>query len=171
MLSAKAAGTLTQQPLVDLRDCSASAVLALNNAHQVETSFLDTLSYERLLDAAGFAAAVGSSPDAFLIAFNEASRHDNDNLAWFRARHGRFFYVDRIVVAPHARGRGLARALYAALLDRAHAEARPLIGCEINLEPPNPGSDALHASLGFSEIGRRTLGDGKVIRYMRLSLA
>ncbi|MGL4438594.1 MAG: GNAT family N-acetyltransferase [Bosea sp. (in: a-proteobacteria)] len=157
-------------PLVDLRSCSVSSVLALNNAHQIETSALDAASYARLLDAAGFASAVGSRPDAFLIAFNEASVHDNDNLAWFRQRHERFVYVDRIIVAEHARGLGLARALYAALVDHARGEGRLIVGCEINVTPPNPGSDALHQSLGFAEIGRRELSDDKVIRYMRLDL-
>lgn len=157
--------------LADLTDCPADAVLALNNAHQVETSLLDRESYNRLVDAAGFAVAVGRTPDAFLIAFNDASVHDNDNLAWFRHRHERFYYVDRVIVAPAARGRGLARVLYGALMDRARAEGRFLIGCEINVEPPNPGSDALHAGLGFAEIGRRELQHRKIIRYMRLSLA
>jgi uncharacterized protein len=156
--------------LVDLRDSSASAVLALNNSHQAETSALDLHSYGRLLDAAGFAVAAGDGPDAFVIAFNDASDHDNDNLAWFRARHARFYYVDRIIVAPSARGRGLARTLYGALFDRARAESRPVIGCEINVIPPNPGSDALHAALRFGEVAQRELPGGKIIRYMRHDL-
>ena len=81
--------------LVDLRTVSASAVLALNNANHVETSRLDADGYAGLLGAAGFAVAVGNSPDAFLIAFDEASVHDNDNLAWFRQRHARM--VERMI--------------------------------------------------------------------------
>jgi hypothetical protein len=157
-------------PLFDLRTFAASEVLPLNNAHQAETSLLDPASYERLIGAAGFAMAAGGdhAPDAFLIAFNEASDHDNANLAWFRARHERFFYVDRIIVSPAARGRGLARCLYAALVEQARAQDRPVIGCEINVIPPNPASDALHEALGFTEIARREPEPGKVIRYMRL---
>ncbi len=168
MPSARITDADTALPLIDLGRCAAGSVLLLNNANQTETSVLDASGYTCLLDAAGFAVAVGEQPDAFLIAFNDASEHDNDNLAWFRKRHERFYYVDRIIVAGHARGRGLARRLYAALVDRARAEDRPLIGCEINVTPPNPRSDALHASLGFVEIGRREISNGKVIRYMRL---
>jgi uncharacterized protein len=157
-------------PLVDLRICAADAVLALNNANSIETSTLDAASYTRLLSAAGLAIAVGQEPAAFLIAFNDASVHDNDNLAWFQARHDRFYYVDRIIVSASARGRGLARVLYQALFASAQRENRPLIGCEINVEPPNPASDALHAALGFAEIARRDLQDGKIIRYMSLTL-
>lgn len=165
------AGDASVSPsIIDLRMCPASAVLALNNAHHVETSLLDPASYARLLDAAGFAVAIGDGPDAFLVAFSEMSDHDNANLAWFRRRHERFLYVDRIIVAHHARGRGLARALYGTLFAHARAEARPVIGCEINVTPPNPGSDALHAALGFRELERVALPCDKVIRYMRLEL-
>lgn len=167
-------GLISPPSLIDLGQCDADAVLALNNANQVETSLLDRASLDRLLRASGFAKAAaqaaGKAPDAFAIAFTEASGHDNDNLAWFRGRHDRFVYVDRVVVAEHARGRGLARALYGALFQQARLEGRNLVGCEINVVPPNPGSDALHAALGFEEIGRRNLPGGKVIRYMRLAL-
>ncbi len=165
-----------------LRACSPGAVLALNNAHEAETSFLDADRYDRLLAASGFAVAAAQTRDpmsekapeealgAFLIAFNEASVHDNENLAWFRANHDRFYYVDRIIVAVRARGQGLARALYHELFDQARGENRLSIGCEINVSPANHASDALHEALGFTEIGRPTVGDGKIIRYMRLKL-
>ena len=38
--------------------------------------------------------------------------------------------------------------------------------CEVNLEPPNPVSDAFHASLGFTELGRGSPTPGKVVRYL-----
>jgi predicted GNAT superfamily acetyltransferase len=164
------AGAGSAHHLVDLRSRPAGSVLALNNAHRIETSELDRDGYDRLLAAAGFAVATGQGPDAFMIAFNEVSVHDNGNLAWFRERHDRFCYVDRVIVAPSARGRGLARMLYGALFEQARVEGRLVVGCEINVVPPNHGSDALHAALGFSEIGRRDLPGGKVIRYMRLTL-
>jgi predicted GNAT superfamily acetyltransferase len=156
---------------VNLTAIPVGAVLALNNAHQVETSALEPASYGRLIDASGFAMAAGHAPDAFLIAFNDASAHDNGHLTWFRERHRSFYYVDRLIVAPPARGRGLALALYGALMDQARAEERLVLGCEINLVPPNLGSDALHSRLGFSEIGRRQIGDGKIVRYMRRDLS
>jgi predicted GNAT superfamily acetyltransferase len=156
--------------LTDLRDVTATAVVALNNDHEIETSRLDSDSYERLLAASSVAFGIGPRPDAFMIAFDERSDHPNENLAWFRARHDRFLYVDRIIVAEAARGRGLARALYRALLSRAVMEERRLIGCEINIEPPNPASDRLHESLGFIEIGQRDIAAGKRIRYMALAL-
>jgi predicted GNAT superfamily acetyltransferase len=31
--------------------------------------------------------------------------------------------------------------------------------CEVNLEPPNPGSLRFHQSIGFVEVGQRQSGD------------
>ncbi len=67
-----------------------------------------------------------------------------------------------MVVAPAARGSGHARALYDAL---AATLGGPLV-CEVSTDPPNPGSDAFHARLGFAEMGRARLGPGKAVRYL-----
>jgi predicted GNAT superfamily acetyltransferase len=81
--------------------------------------------------------------------------------------HERFVYIDRVIVAPSQRGRGLARLLYEDLIAAAARARHVLIGCEVNVEPPNPASDALHAALGFSEVGRAILpGGAKQVRYL-----
>jgi len=142
------------------------AVLALNNAHAVELSWLEREQLGALLQQAFYARRIGEV-DAFLMAFDERTRYDSPNYLWFRARYARFVYVDRVVVAPRARGRGLARALYADLFDRAGRADHDLVVCEVNIAPPNPASDALHAALGFTEVGRATVHDGsKMVRYM-----
>ncbi len=51
-----------------------------------------------------------------------------------------------------ARGRGVARALYEAVFADARAAGLPLVCCEVNVEPPNPVSDAFHAALGFETL-------------------
>ena len=82
------------------------------------------------------------------------------------SRRDRFVYVDRIVVDDSQRGLGLAAHLYRDLFDRARAVGHDRIVCEVNLEPPNPGSDAFHAKMGFVEVGRAKLEpDGKRVRY------
>lgn len=153
----------------DLRDADpalTAAVLALNAAHAEQTSPLDAVALARLVGQSALALA---EPDglAFLIALDEGADYASPNFNWFRTRYPRFLYIDRVVVAARARGRGVARALYAAAADRARAQGAPFIGCEVNLSPPNPVSDAFHAALGFAEIGRATLpGDGKTVRYL-----
>lgn len=143
-----------------------AAMLALNNAHAAETSPLDHDALGRLLARASHVGVRDEGRAAFMIVLAESADYDNANFAWFKRRYPRFLYVDRVIVAPDARGRGLARALYGELFDLAVDNARSVIGCEVNLDPPNVASDALHAALGFTEVGRARLGSGKVVRYL-----
>jgi hypothetical protein len=105
--------------------------------------------------------------DAFLLAFDQDADYDGPNFLWFRERYPRFVYVDRIVVASSARGRGLARLLYCALFVEAARAGHSCIVCEVNSEPPNPGSDAFHAALGFAKVGSASIHNGsKTVRYL-----
>ncbi|MCF4099487.1 GNAT family N-acetyltransferase [Maritalea mediterranea] len=140
------------------------AVRTLNNAHEVETSWLEPDDLQRLIDNAYFVEVVDEA-DAFLIAMNEQSDHDGINFAWFKERYDQFVYIDRIVTANHARGQGLAKSLYEALFEAAKADGQELVGCEINRDPPNPGSEAYHTKLGFEMIDERALPNGKTVGY------
>lgn len=147
------------------------ALLALNNHHQVELSPL-TLDGLRRLVAEAFAAARAGEADALLIAFDQDADYDGANFIWFRDRYPRFVYVDRIVVLSGARGRGLARRLYERLFDQAREAGHDRIACEVNLRPPNPGSDAFHAALGFADVGIGAVsGSDKTVRYLMRTLA
>ncbi|MDJ0922347.1 MAG: GNAT family N-acetyltransferase [Henriciella sp.] len=93
------------------------------------------------------------------------------NLRWFEARLAReggdVIYVDRIAVSDCARGRRLGEKLYQAAFSAfAH---RGEIGCEVNIEPPNPGSHRFHQRLGFKQIGERSYDEGRksVAYYVR----
>ena len=100
------------------------------------------------------------------LAFDQSAAYENPNFEWFRNRFERFIYIDRVVVAPAMRGRGLARALYSALFSRAASLKYSQVVCEVNLDPPNPASDAFHASLGFEQVGLAVLPRaGKTVRY------
>jgi uncharacterized protein len=145
-------------------------ILALNTAHESETSPLNRAELCEMLGNAFHSACEGAGRDGFLIAFDQDGSYDSVNFLWFKARFERFVYVDRIIIAPHARGRGLARTCYEGLFDRARAARHSRVVCEINLEPPNPGSIAFHAALGFTEIGRGMLGGGKVVSYQEMRL-
>ena len=69
------------------------------------------------------------------------------------------------------RGQGIGRALYDALFSRATAKGHGRVVCEINLDPPNPGSDAFHVAMGFEAIGQAYLSDrGKTVRYFTRAL-
>lgn len=150
----------------ELRDYDPAAVIALNNAEAEKTSVLDERSFDGLLAVASFAKGYGEAPEAMLIAMTEAAPYDNPNFAWFKAQHPRFVYIDRVVVAESACGQGLARRLYEALFAFAKARDCAMIGCEVNIEPPNPGSDLFHAAMGFAEAGQAKLSNGKTVRYL-----
>ncbi|TIV68514.1 MAG: GNAT family N-acetyltransferase, partial [Mesorhizobium sp.] len=75
-------------------------------------------------------------------------------------------YVDRVVVAAAARGRGHARRLYEDLFEQARRAGHTMVTCEVNADPPNPASDAFHAALGFGEVGDAVMHGGKKsVRY------
>jgi len=142
------------------------ALLALNNAHAQELSWLEAERLEYLISEAFLARRIGHV-DAFLLAFDQDARYDSPNFIWFRARYPRFVYVDRIVVAPSARGRGCARRLYADLFEHAVRARHDRVVCEVNKIPPNPASDAFHAALGFVEIGTASVhGGSRTVRYL-----
>ncbi len=151
-------------------DTVGSALLNLNNVHEVELSRLDRQGLQRLIDQAYFARRIGLL-EAFLISFDQDSEYDGVNFRWFRERYERFVYIDRVVVAPESRARGHARRLYTDLIDFARRDGHGRIVCEVNSEPPNPGSDAFHASLGFQQVGEASIhGGAKTVRYLSLAV-
>lgn len=139
------------------------AVLALNNAHAAEVNALTEHALAALISAAAHAYVLDDRL-GFLIALDERTPVQGPNHAWFLARYSALLYIDRVVIAPAARGHGHARRMYEALA--AVAAHRPLC-CEVNLSPPNPASMAFHERLGFAACGE---GDdprnGKRVRYL-----
>jgi predicted GNAT superfamily acetyltransferase len=147
------------------------AILALNNAHAVELSWLEPTRLATLLGRAFRARRIGEA-EAFLMAFDQDADYDSPNYLWFRARHQHFVYVDRVAVSAEARGRGHARRLYADLIAAARKAGHGMVACEVNSDPPNPASDAFHAALGFTEVGQAAIhGGSKTVRYLMLPLA
>ena len=147
------------------------ALLALNNAHALELSWLEPERFRHMVAQAFLARRIGAA-EALLLAFDQGADYDSPNFLWFRARYPRFIYVDRIVVAAEARGRGHARRLYRDLFAQARASRHERIVCEVNSEPANPASDAFHAELGFVEIGTAAIhGGAKTVSYLERVLA
>jgi uncharacterized protein len=161
-------------PSIDIRGASPlrddASLLALNNAHETETSRLDPAKLRHLLSEAFMATAIGRD-SAMLIAFDHSADYDSPNFVWFQQHLDRFVYVDRIIVAASSRGRGYARRLYQELFATARAAKHSHVVCEVNVDPPNPASDAFHDALGFREMGRALLANGKTVRYLLREIA
>jgi predicted GNAT superfamily acetyltransferase len=148
----------------------AKTLLALNNAHAAQLSWLEPERLTQLVAQAFLARRIGNL-DAFLLALDQDADYDSPNFQWFRARYPRFVYVDRIVVAESARGRGYARRLYEYLFEHAAQAGHGQVFCEVNSRPPNPESDAFHAALGFVEVGTASVYCGsRTVRYLSRAL-
>ncbi len=158
-------GTVETMAISALADAPEQDVLALNNAHAAELSWLEPDDLRHLIAEAFYAEAVGGC-DAILIAFDQDADYASPNFQWFRARYPRFVYVDRVVVSPVA--------------EAAAWRARSTMICSIGLPPPAydrhlrgqfdaaqpAASDAFHAALSFLVVGSAAIHDGKKsVRY------
>ena len=162
--------TVTALSVADVTGAEGEALLALNNAHAVELSWLEPEKLAHLVAEAFVARRIGMA-DALLLTFDQDADYDSPNFLWFRERYPTFVYVDRVVVADSARGRGLARALYDDLFVAARAAGHERIVCEVNSDPPNPASDRFHAALGFVPVGTAQIHGGKkTVTYLERAL-
>lgn len=143
------------------------AMVALVAAHKVETGLLTRDELASML-ASSFHAI--TADEGLLISFDQDADYTSPNFLWFKTRFDRFVYVDRIITAPHARGRGVGRRFYEDLFERARDAGHTRVVCEINLDPPNPGSVAFHDAMGFVEVGQALLANGKTVSYRELPL-
>ncbi|MEM9027460.1 MAG: GNAT family N-acetyltransferase [Pseudomonadota bacterium] len=136
------------------------ALLTINEAAVPGVNSLTAAELRQLFDMAltTLVAHQGGKPAGFVLCLSEGLNYASLNYAWISERYPQFAYIDRVAVASTARGTGLGRALYTAAF--AHlGKQRETVLCEVNLEPPNPGSIKFHAALGFNEMGQRWLPD------------
>ncbi len=158
-----------------LRDATRAdfpAILALNAESVHFLSPIDDTRLGKLAAASSYLRVVEErgTVAAFLLGFAKGAAYDSPNYRWFDACLDAFFYVDRIVVAPGFRGRGLADRLYDDFETTARARGIGTVVCEVNVLPPNPVSLAFHARRGFREIGRQPYGEGKTVVLLRRDL-
>jgi predicted GNAT superfamily acetyltransferase len=152
-------------PIEAVAPADEAAILALNNRHAEELSWLEAEPLSFLLGQAFYARRIGSV-EAFIMTFDQDADYDSPNFLWLKQRYPRFVYVDRVVVDEAARGRGHARRFYEELFEYAKHAGHSVVTCEVNAEPPNPASDAFHARLGFREVGAAAIHGGKkTVRY------
>lgn len=137
------------------------AVLALNLESEHFLSPMNGQRLEQLLACDGCHRVLEADGQvvAFLIALEEGADYDSPNYQWFNRDRSGFVYVDRVVVSAQHRGQGHASALYDELFGFARERGLGEVVCEFNLEPPNPASQAFHASYGFAEVGTRQAED------------
>lgn len=99
----------------------------------------------------------------FLIALDPGAPYDSENYVFFEAHFSNHLYIDRIVLTEQARGLGLGSELYEKVFERARADGRERVTCEVNLEPPNPGSLRFHRRWGFEDVDTQATKGGQVV--------
>lgn len=147
-----------------LRDDDLAALVAINDGAYPAVPITPVDEFSRLLAFGDFVVVVDDgAPAGFLLTMSPGLDYASENYRWFSARSSDFLYIDRIVLAPRVQGLGLGRRLYEAAFDAARARGARELFAEVNLEPPNPGSLAFHARMGFERVGEQPTKDGAVV--------
>jgi len=141
------------------------ALVAINDDAHPAVPITSAQEFEALVAHADLALVAERDGEqvGFLLALRPGRDYESENYRFFSARSNDFLYVDRIVLAPAARGAGLGRELYGRVFDAARAAGASEVTCEVNVEPPNPESLAFHAALGFTEVARQSTKGGAVV--------
>jgi uncharacterized protein len=149
---------------VQLRPYLASdlpALVAINDAAYPAVPITPADELAELIEFSALTLVVDDGePAGFIVALAPGLDYASENYVWFSARSQDFLYVDRIVLAPRLQGQGIGPLLYGAVDDAARAAGASEVLCEVNVRPPNPGSLAFHARLGFVEVGRQQTKGG-----------
>jgi predicted GNAT superfamily acetyltransferase len=165
----------TFQPAVrDIEIADLARVLEINNANTPGVSELTFAELELDLHSSLHALAIDNELGevcAFCITFDPDAPDAGDNHRWFAERYKSFVYLDRIAIDSNHQNRGLGVLLYQAVEQHMlNSGEYSLLCCEVNLEPPNPGSLRFHQRIGFKECGVESPVPGYAVTYLHKTL-
>ena len=156
----------TSRPtLRDYDERDLDRLVAVNDAAYPAVPLTPAAELAELIGMSSVVVVVDDGSAAgFVLGMPPGLGYQSENYLFFSSRARElgtsFVYVDRIVLAAHLRGRGLGPQLYAAVFAEARRVGAEEVLCEVNIEPPNPGSLAFHTRLGFVEVGRQSTKGG-----------
>ncbi len=164
------------QPIVrNIASTDVTRVLEINNANTPGVSELTLSELETDMKNCLYALAIDNEHGevcAFCITFAPDAPHAGVNHQWFAERYKSFVYLDRIAIDSNHQNHGLGALLYQTveqlMLDSVE---HSLLCCEVNLEPPNPGSLRFHKRIGFSECGVQSTAPGYAVTYLQKYLS
>lgn len=123
--------------------------------------FLENVEFFRVAEHGGAVAGLLSALPAGSEYWSHYYRHICENFS-------EFLYIDRVFVDEKARGSRLGEKLYDALKTYAREAGYRRLFCEVNLEPPNPGSLRFHKRIGFEEAGTHSDPERtKIVQFLR----
>lgn len=142
----------------------ADALVPINDAASPAVPVTSAAELARLIELSALPLGVerNGALVGFVLALAPGADYDSENYRYFESRGVDYLYVDRIVIGESERGSGLGAVLYEEVFRAAREQGRAEVTCEVNLDPPNPGSLAFHARLGFEQLGAQATKGGTV---------
>jgi len=160
------------QPVVrNIETVDLPRVLEINNANTPGVSELTLSELETDIKNCLHALAIDNEYGevcAFCITFAPDTPDAGTNHQWFADRYESFVYLDRIAIDSNHQNRGLGALLYQSVEQHMlNSSEHSLLCCEVNLEPPNPGSLRFHERIGFTEVGQHSPQRGYVVSLLQ----
>ena len=166
----------TFQPIVrNIVSTDVTRVLDINNANTPGVSELTMIELATDLKNSLHALVIDNEHGevcAFCITFDPDAPEAGSNHQWFAERYKSFVYLDRIAIDSSHQNRGLGALLYQTVEQRMLDSAEhSLLCCEVNLEPPNPGSLRFHKRIGFTELGQHSPQESYLVSMLGKNLS
>ena len=163
------------QPNVrNIETADLARVLEINNANTPGVSELTMSELETDIENCLHALAIDNEHGevcAFCITFAPNAPDAGVNHQWFAERYESFVYLDRIAIDSNHQNRGLGALLYQTVEQHMlNSAEHSLLCCEVNLEPPNPGSLRFHQRIGFTEVGQHLPQQGYLVSMLSKNL-
>ena len=153
-------------------DCE--EVLRINAESQPGVAHLDRTEFERLVRLKNEHLVMEGAEGGlvgYLLAFPSGTPYDGEEfLLLTKTLLDSFIYIDQVAVGAGGRRMGTASRLYQAVETVAQRRAIQVLCCEVNLNPPNPGSFAFHRSKGFSQTRVLETRDHRTVALMSKQL-
>ena len=160
-------------PMIGIRamaQADGAEVLRINAASQPKVALLDEKEWARLMALPGHhlvATREGAGVVGYMLVFFRETPYDGEEFLALRSAIAEpFIYADQVAVAEEFQGRGIGRAFYEELESAAGRRGVRILCCDVNLDPPNPGSSAFHRKLGFGVAGLMVTRDGRDVELL-----
>ena len=157
--------------LIDYKNEYFDFLLESNNINKPQVGFLKDERLNLLIKLASYCkvAKLKGELAGFLLCLPENNDpnlfYDSPNYQWVSERYSNFIYIDRISVLPKFQNEKIGSALYTDLIYFSALNGYNDILCEVNIQPPNPGSIRFHKRFDFEECGSQLTEAGKLESY------
>ncbi len=144
-------------------------ILALNEANVPHVNSIDHNELRSLGEQSKAFIKVEEAGKlaGLVIALAPGQAYQSMNYRWFSDKFDQFLYIDRIMVSPDFRRRGVATLIYDELARLCQQVGLERLTCEVNIMPPNPGSLAMHENIGFIQADtQKTDGGNKEVSLL-----